>query len=123
MSVARVLLESGADINARDVRGAQALHLLVQRAARGSCTYSSDVDFVELLINACADMHAIDNDGCRPIDVLLKEATMYIQEPCRLADATACVQSFSARNADEAGRHWYKENVASSCVSWRATEH
>ena len=54
MDMARVLLESGADVNMKLV-GTTALHLAAGRMG--------DLELVKLLVDAGAALHAVDADG------------------------------------------------------------
>jgi ankyrin repeat protein len=59
LATAEVLLDAGADVNARDARGRSALHAA---AAQG---YN---DVVKYLVERGADLDAADNDGLKPVD-------------------------------------------------------
>lgn len=63
----RQLLLAGADVNALSpVRGWTPLHCAASH--RGSNT-----DVLELLLSANADVNAVDNDGNRPIDLVVRD--------------------------------------------------
>jgi uncharacterized protein len=62
LAAARVLLDAGADVNARDTRGRTALHAA---AAQGY------TDVAKFLVERGADLKAADNDGVLPVDAAL----------------------------------------------------
>jgi ankyrin repeat protein len=59
LAVIRLLLENGADLNARDKRRQTPLHWAVQEGSR---------DAVELLLRGGADRSCVDTDGKLPLD-------------------------------------------------------
>jgi ankyrin repeat protein len=62
LATAQVLLDAGADVNARDARGRTALHAA---AAQG---YN---DVVKYLVERGADLEAADTDGAKPVDAAM----------------------------------------------------
>jgi uncharacterized protein len=62
LAAAQVLIDAGADVNARDTRGRTALHAA---AAQGY------TDVAKLLVEHGADLKAADNDGVLPVDAAL----------------------------------------------------
>jgi ankyrin repeat protein len=67
LEVARVLLEHNADINARDVRGQDALHLVVSLSRWNWINFRDWINFLRLLLDHGADINARDHKGSTPL--------------------------------------------------------
>lgn len=61
IELARLLIEAGADINARSSAGATSLHYAVVAGNPALCSF---------LVESCADAQAIDAQGRRPVSLI-----------------------------------------------------
>ena len=79
--VGAVLIDGGADVNARASNGMEPLHSLACQTlygtcgvCGGACRVNDAATFMRMLVIAGANVAAFDNNGRRPIDVLLDMA-------------------------------------------------
>ncbi|MBN2315462.1 MAG: ankyrin repeat domain-containing protein [Sedimentisphaerales bacterium] len=70
----RLLLEAGANINAKDDRGQNALHVMLDIRNASNNRYRLSKDTLELLLAKGADVNAKDNDGRTPLHLAAESA-------------------------------------------------